>query len=160
MEVSLMKIRSFLITVIMLISATVALTPSIAKADIYVYDNNDQYLGILLELKAGYLTVFMPSLGASWYIEYDEIGYCFDTAYFDSEDCSVIRLISIVRIAVGRHICGGMNRYPRLSILVILQSEAFISQIIMAKGRLLLDHGMTLTASARQVVSPLLNFTH
>jgi hypothetical protein len=88
MEGSSMKSKRFLITAIILISATVALTPSIAKADVYVYDNDNQYLGILLELKAGHLNLFMPSLGASWYIEYDEIGYCYNTAYFDSADCS------------------------------------------------------------------------
>jgi hypothetical protein len=43
-----MKSSSFLITAIILISVTVALTPSIAKAEVLVYDNNNQNLGILI----------------------------------------------------------------------------------------------------------------
>jgi hypothetical protein len=87
MEGSSMKSKRFLVTVIILISATLALTPSTGKADIYVYDNDNQYLGILLDLTQGYLVVFLPSLGASWSIEYDSNFPC-DDVYFDSADCS------------------------------------------------------------------------
>ena len=61
-----MKSKSFLITTIVLFSVIVALNPSIAKADILVYDNNNQYLGLLLELGDTQLSLFIPSLGASW----------------------------------------------------------------------------------------------
>ena len=83
-----MKNKNFLITAIILISVTVALSPSMAKADVYVYDNNNQYLGILLDLSDDYLVVFLPSLGASWSIEYDADFPCSQDVYFDSADCS------------------------------------------------------------------------
>ena len=82
-----MKCKCFLVTVIMLISVSAAITPSIAKADIHVYDKNNQYLGILLTLTSGYLLVFLPSLGASWSIEYDSVVGC-DHVVFDSQNCS------------------------------------------------------------------------
>lgn len=39
-----MQARSIIIAAIVLFSAIVALNPSIGKADILVYDNNNQYL--------------------------------------------------------------------------------------------------------------------
>jgi hypothetical protein len=85
-----MKSKSFLISAIILISAIVALNPSIAKADILVYDNDNQYLGILLELGGENLDVFIPSLGASWKADYDEgdIEPCPGSAYFENSSCT------------------------------------------------------------------------
>jgi len=86
-----MKRKSFLMTVIILISVSVALTPSFTKADILVYDNNDQYLGILLDLSYVSFKVFIPSLGASLPISsWGGVGQSFYLAfyYFDSTNCS------------------------------------------------------------------------
>ena len=84
-----MKSKNFLITTIVLFSVIVALNPSIAKADIQVYDNNNQYLGILLELGNTQLSLFIPSLGASWIFQPNS-SPCGDeaNAYFVSSDCS------------------------------------------------------------------------
>jgi len=84
-----MKNKSFLITTIVLFSVIVTLNPSIAKADIQVYDNNNQYLGLLLELGDTQLSVFIPSLGASWIFQPNG-SPCGDEAqaYFVSSDCS------------------------------------------------------------------------
>jgi len=83
-----MKSKSILITAIIITLATAALIPSISRADIYVYDNNDQYLGILLYLSDDQLDIFLPSLGTGWSIEYDDVYPCGDDVYFDSNDCS------------------------------------------------------------------------
>jgi len=83
-----MKRKSFLITAIALISAIVILNTSIAKADVHVYDNDNQYLGILLDLSTEDFDVFIPSLGAKWGADYDEIDSCPGSAFFESADCS------------------------------------------------------------------------
>ena len=84
-----MKIRSLIITAILLISAIVALNPSIAKADILVYDNNNQYLGILLALNPSNLELFIPSLSAAWEFDTRHAFGCPQSAvYFESSDCT------------------------------------------------------------------------
>ena len=86
-----MKSKNILIANIVLFSAIVALNPSIAKADILVYDNNNQYLGILLDLSSSNMEVFIPSVEASMDFDFrpheDEI--CeYGNAIFESSDCS------------------------------------------------------------------------
>ena len=84
-----MKSKLFLITAIILISVTVALTPSIAKADVLVYDNNDQYLGIKEELSESHMSVFIPSIGATINFHYWQDEICeYGNAVFESSDCS------------------------------------------------------------------------
>ena len=85
-----MKSSSFLITAIILISATVALTPSIAKADVLVYDNNDQNLGIVVLMLGNDIDLFIPSLGGIFHYSTDYSGWCDDElrVYFDSSDCN------------------------------------------------------------------------
>lgn len=82
-----MKNRSLLISAYVLISAILALGPSIVKADVQVYDKNNQYLGILLDLNNQYLSVFIPSLDAGWFIETDSQGQC-DYTVFESNNCT------------------------------------------------------------------------
>ena len=82
-----MKKMGLLCTACVFVSLIMAFTPSIAKADVHVYDKNNQYLGILLDLTDAELSIFVPSLSASYYIEWDEIGNC-DDIYFDSANCS------------------------------------------------------------------------
>ena len=60
-----MKIKSSIITVSILLMAIVVFNSSNAQAEVQVYDNNDQYLGILLELGDTQFSVFIPALGAS-----------------------------------------------------------------------------------------------
>jgi hypothetical protein len=90
LEGSSMKSKRFLITAIILISVTVALTPSIAKADILVYDNNDQYLGIQVYMHDDDMDLFISSLGGTFRFTYDDSGDCGDEirAVFQSGDCS------------------------------------------------------------------------
>ena len=89
-----MKSRYFLISVYVLISAIVALNPPIAKADIHVYDNNNQYLGIMTDMQSfpKGLHVFIPSLSGIFHItdDIDYTGKCDDEFefLFDSGDCS------------------------------------------------------------------------
>ena len=59
-----MKNKCFLMTAIILISVAVVLMPFITKADIHVYDKNNQYLGILMEMgEQNGGDLFIPSLG-------------------------------------------------------------------------------------------------
>jgi len=85
-----MKIKSSLITVSILLTAIFVFNSSNAQADVHVYDNNNQYLGILLGLGGEDVAVFIPSLGASWEADYD-LGYieaCPGTAYFEFANCN------------------------------------------------------------------------
>jgi hypothetical protein len=82
-----MKKIGLLCTACVFVLVIVAFNPSTANADIHVYDKNNQYLGILLDLTDAELSIFVPSLSASYYIEWDEIGHC-DDIYFDSANCS------------------------------------------------------------------------
>ncbi|GAH11266.1 unnamed protein product, partial [marine sediment metagenome] len=76
MENSSMKSSSFLIKAIILISVTVALTPSIAKADVLVYDNNNQYLGIQVYMHDNNMDLFISSLGGTFRYSPDYSGQC------------------------------------------------------------------------------------
>ncbi len=88
-----MKSKSFLITAIILISVTAALIPSITKADVHVYDNNDQSLGILMSNQwASMIELFVPSVGGIFKYWIDPASACGDPddlwVYFQSGDCS------------------------------------------------------------------------
>jgi hypothetical protein len=90
MEEGTMKTRSLIITAIILISAIVALNPSIAKADILVYDNNNQYLGIMTYMGEDLIDLFIPSLGGTFKYAIDYSGWCGDELQivFESSNCS------------------------------------------------------------------------
>ena len=87
-----MKSKSFLISAIILISAIVALNPSIAKADILVYDNNNQYLGIMTDMGGNgeVIDLFIPPLDGTFKYSTDYSGWCGDEleVLFESNDCS------------------------------------------------------------------------
>ena len=87
-----MKKRSLLILIIVIFPAIVALDPSTAKADILVYDNNNQYLGILMNLESDQIELFIPSLSSTFTYETHYSEYCGDElqAFFESNDCSGI----------------------------------------------------------------------
>ena len=61
---------------------------SISNAQVAVYDNNDQYLGILMELDDDEFEVFIPSLETSWNHSRDEDDLNRESAYFESSDCT------------------------------------------------------------------------
>ena len=85
-----MKSSRLIISTYVLISAIMVLNPSIAKADIFVYDNNNQYLGIMTHLDDNSIDLFIPSLSATFKYETSYSGYCGDElqALFESNDCS------------------------------------------------------------------------
>jgi hypothetical protein len=89
-----MKSSRLIISAYVLISVFVVLNPCIAKADIQVYDNNNQYLGIFLELMDRTVSLFIPSLSAMLIIYPEdnpgmECGDRFNPV-FESNDCSGI----------------------------------------------------------------------
>ena len=86
-----MKNRIILIAVYVFILAIVALYPSIIKADVHVYDNNNQYLGILMEMEdESGLSLFIPSLGGILKYSYDRYEECGDEleVVFSSSNCT------------------------------------------------------------------------
>jgi hypothetical protein len=87
-----MKSKSFLIATIVLFSVVVALNPSIAKADILVYDNNNQYLGIMTDMGGNgeVIDLFIPPLDGTFKYSTDYSGWCGDElqVVFESNDCS------------------------------------------------------------------------
>ena len=68
--------------------------PNISAAEIKVYDNNNQYLGILLDMENEQgMTVFIPSIKASYFftkVEMDNPESCapYRQLIFESDDCS------------------------------------------------------------------------
>jgi hypothetical protein len=90
MEGGSMKGKCLLISAIILISAIVALNPSFAEADILVYDNNNQYLGVMINMGDDEMDLFIPSLGGTFKYETDYSGWCGDElqVVFDSPNCS------------------------------------------------------------------------
>jgi hypothetical protein len=69
--------------------------PNITAAEIKVYDNNNKYLGILLDMEsAGGMTIFIPSINASltfYEIEIHNPDSCTpisNSFIFESNDCS------------------------------------------------------------------------
>lgn len=91
MEGGKMKDRILLISAYVLISAIMVINPSITKADILVYDNNNQRLGILVNMGDNELDLFIPSLSGTFkYSTHGYSGWCGDEldVYFESSDCS------------------------------------------------------------------------
>jgi hypothetical protein len=85
-----MKSSGLLISACVFITAILTLNPSIAKADILVYDNNNQYLGIMTNLDSDEIDLFIPSLSSIFTYETSYSDYCGDElqALFESNDCS------------------------------------------------------------------------
>ena len=86
-----MKRRDLIIATILLFSTVLVLHSSIVKADIKVYDNNNQYLGLLLGLTNNNVSIFLPSVGASWEYDYYTNTPCPNVpapVCFDSSDCT------------------------------------------------------------------------
>ena len=84
-----MKKKRFLIAVMVLFSIIRILNSSIARAEVLVYDNNNQYLGILDGMYNTDFYVFIPSLNAIYGVAYDYDTPCFSNpAYFESTNCS------------------------------------------------------------------------
>jgi len=84
-----MKRKSFLITAIILFSAIAILNTSIAKADVHVYDDNNQYLGIVLAMNPFAVEIFIPSKGARWHSNNSiQPGCPLDRIYFESDNCT------------------------------------------------------------------------
>ena len=87
-----MKSRSLTVLAIVLVLVIVILNPCIAKADIKVYDNNNRYLGIFMELEDRTIGIFIPSLSAVLIVYPGknpamECGDRFNPV-FESNDCS------------------------------------------------------------------------
>lgn len=85
-----MKTRSLLIAVYVIISAFVVLNTSIARADVQVYDNNNQHLGVLIHMREGDIDLFIPFLAGTFIYSDDYLGWCGDEleVYFASDDCT------------------------------------------------------------------------
>ena len=85
-----MKSINLITVTAILLLAMVLLNPSFAIADVHVYDDNNQYLGILIELGGEDFSVFVPSVKASYGVDYEENVDCPDTAYFENTGCTGI----------------------------------------------------------------------
>ena len=85
-----MKSKCFFMTAIILISVSMALTASIAKAEIHVYDKNNQYLGIMVYMHDNDMDLFISSLGGTFRYSPDYSGWCGDEirVIFASGDCT------------------------------------------------------------------------
>ncbi|UCD90313.1 MAG: hypothetical protein JSW04_02410 [Desulfobacterales bacterium] len=84
-----MKTRYSVLAVIIIFSAIVMFNSSIAKADVHVYDNNNQYLGLLIDLGDSNLEIFIPSLKANWSYDLGELSSClWEYPIFNSGNCS------------------------------------------------------------------------
>ena len=83
-----MKIRRTFVISTFIFLVIIFLLNNTASSETKVYDNNNQYLGLLLDLRNTYLTVFIPSLGASWHIAYDTPNKCTYGVMFESTDCT------------------------------------------------------------------------
>jgi hypothetical protein len=68
--------------------------PNISDAEIKVYDKNNQYLGVLLNIETGgSMTVFIPSLSASYtflqaYLLNPDLCPIDQRLFFESDDCT------------------------------------------------------------------------
>ena len=83
-----MKTKNLVIAAIILFSVILIFNPSIVQADVHVYDNDNQYLGILMDLGDSFLEVFIPSIKANWYYDYSELSSClWERPVFNSDDC-------------------------------------------------------------------------
>jgi len=88
-EEDTMKIKSLVKSAIILFSFIAIFNSSIAMAEIHVYDNNNQYLGIVMEMGPEHVEIFIPSLGARWQSNLNFPSGCpGDVIYFESADCT------------------------------------------------------------------------
>ncbi|MBT8323599.1 MAG: hypothetical protein KJO94_08975 [Eudoraea sp.] len=78
------------IAVIILLLVIIVFHSSMACADIQVYDNNNQYLGIMTEMGSDEIYIFIPTLGGILQYSTDYSGWCGDEleVFFESNDCS------------------------------------------------------------------------
>lgn len=85
-----MKSKCLMIAAYIFVSAMLALNPSSGVADVYVYDNNNQNLGILLGMEGDDMDLFIPSIGGVLKFSYDYSGWCGDeiSVVFNNTDCS------------------------------------------------------------------------
>jgi len=61
-----------------------------AQAEVHVYDNNNQYLGIMTEMGDDDINIFIPAIGGILHYSTDYSGWCGDEleVFFESSDCS------------------------------------------------------------------------
>ena len=85
-----MKTRCSGVTAIILFSAIVIFNSSIARAEVHVYDNNNQYLGVMAFMDGAGIDLFIPSLGGTFRYSNDYSGWCGDELelIFESTDCT------------------------------------------------------------------------
>ena len=79
--------------VILILVVLIALMTHDASADIAVYDDDNQYLGILLNMTDFDITVYIPSLSLSYpisLVKFMDPPGCVEptTVYFESNDCT------------------------------------------------------------------------
>jgi hypothetical protein len=92
-EVGFMKRIAFIISTLALFTTVAMMNPSIAQADVQVYDNNNQYLGVMVYMDDDYIDIFIPSLGGTFKYSIDYSGWCGDefTVVFETNDCSLTK---------------------------------------------------------------------
>ena len=85
-----MKIRYLVNTAIILLWVFVMFNPSIASAEIQVYDNNDQYLGVMAYMDGAGIDLFITSLAGTFRYADDYSGWCGDEleVIFESSNCT------------------------------------------------------------------------
>ena len=85
-----MKSKCSLITVSILLMTIYVFSSSNAQADVQVYDNNNQYQGIMTDMDGGGIDIFIPTLGGILRYSTDYSGWCGDEleVLFESNDCS------------------------------------------------------------------------
>ena len=84
-----MKSKMLLVSVCIMLGLIFAVSHT-TMADVQVYDDNDQYIGILVYMDEGWIDMFIPSLGATFRYSNDYSGWCGDELdiVFESTDCS------------------------------------------------------------------------
>jgi hypothetical protein len=86
------KIKNFTITVSVFLVTILVFNSSNAQADIQVYDNNNQYLGIMTWMNEAFIDLFIPSLGGTFKYAAGSSGYScgYMNVVFESSNCSGI----------------------------------------------------------------------
>ena len=85
-----MNIRCSVTTAVILLSVFVMFNASVASADVEVYDNNNQYLGVMAYMDAAGIDLFIPSLAGTFRYADDYSGWCGDEleVIFESNNCT------------------------------------------------------------------------
>ena len=115
----------------------ISVFPNISTAEIKVYDNNNQYLGILIGMESEQgMTVFIPTINASYTftkIEIDNPDTCtpYRQLWFESNDCSGTPYTFGPFPVVFRNNCQPYDGYylPDLS-----SSKQFVPESILTGG--------------------------